>query len=171
MFEIQLYMIRIHKYLLLFIYFTRWFYTFMSYVSWFIMFHVALLWLCLLIVLYMAGPHAKQALGWWVILVKYVLIKWWGRLFETPSRPSWRHSNGKYRKCIDNVACHRAIHPTRSFYTPWCISETLSCGIRLVLLFRRLNSGLCLELSTREMLLWLVHHSAVNVVRESNGVP
>ena len=66
MFEIQLYMIRIHKYLFLFyfiIFFTRWFYTFMSYVSWFNMFHVALLWLCLSIVLYMAGPHAKQPLA------------------------------------------------------------------------------------------------------------
>ena len=64
--------ISIHKYLLLFyfifyfiyfIFFARWFYTFMSYVSWFIMFRVALLWLCLSIVLYMAGPHAKQPLA------------------------------------------------------------------------------------------------------------
>ena len=46
-----------------FYFFTRWFYTFMSYVSCFIMFHVALLWLCLSIVLYMAGPHAKQPLA------------------------------------------------------------------------------------------------------------
>ena len=62
MFEIQLYMIRIHKYLHLF-FFTRWFYTFMSCVSWFIVFHVELLWLRLSIMLYMAGPHAKQPLA------------------------------------------------------------------------------------------------------------
>ena len=74
MFETQLYMIRIHKYLLLFYFFYQMVLYF--YVIYIVIYHVSC---CTIVIMFIncvvyGRTSCKTALDWWVILVKYVLM-------------------------------------------------------------------------------------------------
>ena len=75
MFEIQLFMIRIHKYLLLSYFFYQMVLYF--YVICIVIYHVSC---CTVVTMFLNcvvydRTSCKTVLGWWIILVKYVLIK------------------------------------------------------------------------------------------------